>query len=140
MGGSSALQLDSPTMLAQVDQHTVQREAPPPPPDTWGGYSKKGQESTGAVAMIDLLIKDLDKEMTEAEVEEKNSQKAYEELMTDSATKRAMDLKSISSKTKEKASLEESRETSTAALKTTEKELMATKAYEMSLHAECDWL
>ncbi|CAK0907466.1 unnamed protein product [Prorocentrum cordatum] len=39
-------------------------------------------ESTGVIAMVDLLIKDdLDKEMTEAETQEKNNQEEYEKLM-----------------------------------------------------------
>merc|ERR1719454_112181 len=50
--------------------------APPPPPETFeGAYQKKGEESNGVIAMINLLVKDLDKEMTEAETEEEDSQK-----------------------------------------------------------------
>ncbi|CAK0822846.1 unnamed protein product [Prorocentrum cordatum] len=136
MGGASAVQLDGAAMLVQVSQHDV----PEPPPETWGAYAKSGQESTGVIQMIELLIKDLDKEITEAEVEEKNSQKAYEELMGDSASKRAADMKAIGEKTREKALKEESMEVSTGTLKVAEKELMATKQFEMNLHAECDWL
>merc|ERR1719198_2689453 len=39
---------------------------PPPPPEAVGAYKKKGEESGGVIAMINLLIKDLDKEMDEA--------------------------------------------------------------------------
>merc|ERR550514_1083764 len=35
--------------------------------------------------MIDTLIKELDTEMTEAEVNEKNAQEEYEEMMADSS-------------------------------------------------------
>merc|ERR1711862_951284 len=28
--------------------------APPPPPETFGAYSKKGEESTGVIAMMDM--------------------------------------------------------------------------------------
>jgi len=45
--------------------------APPPPPAAPGPYKKKGEESTGVIAMIDLLVAELDKEMTEAKAEEK---------------------------------------------------------------------
>lgn len=38
--------------------------------------SQPRQESNGVIRMIDLLIADLDKEMTEAEVTEKDSQAA----------------------------------------------------------------
>lgn len=59
--------------LVQISAHQ-HREAPPPPPETWGAYQKKSDENTGVIAMIDLLIRDLDKEMTEAEADEKHSQ------------------------------------------------------------------
>merc|ERR1712232_604148 len=48
-------------------QHGV---APPPPPETFGSYTKKTQESTGVITMIDMLAQDLDKEMQEATVRE----------------------------------------------------------------------
>ena len=44
--------------------------------------------------MIDTLIKELDTEMTEAETNEKLNQEDYEEMMADSAAKRAADSKS----------------------------------------------
>merc|ERR550537_1429385 len=86
--------------------------------------------------MIDMLIKDLDTEMTEAEVNEKNAQEDYEQLMSDSAAKRAQDAKSIEEKEGAKADLTEDTETQAA----TGKELMATVEYIGSLHGECDWL
>merc|ERR1719453_1660240 len=56
------------TVLSQVSQHGVAK--PAPPPEAPGAYKKKGEESNGVIAMIDLLVKDLDKEMTVAETEE----------------------------------------------------------------------
>merc|ERR1719436_462095 len=63
------------TVLAQVQAH-IQRgdAAPAPPPATWGAYQKKSEGTNGVVAMVNLLIKDLDKEMTEAETSEKDAQ------------------------------------------------------------------
>merc|ERR1719412_2699363 len=52
-------------VFAQVSNQDQGSVAPPPPPATWGAYSKKSEESNGVIGMIDLLIKDLDKEMTE---------------------------------------------------------------------------
>merc|ERR1719265_2982912 len=75
------------TVLADVSAHQQNKVAPPPPPDTWGAYAKKSEESTGVITMIDLLVKDLDKDMTEAETEEKLAQEDYEEMMKDSADK-----------------------------------------------------
>merc|ERR1719316_2455011 len=70
----------------------------PPPPETYGAYQKKGEMSSGVMAMMDMLTADLDKEIQEMEVEEKNAQEEYEEFMATSAEKRAADSKSITEK------------------------------------------
>merc|ERR1719352_700672 len=49
--------------------------APPPPPEAVPAYKKKGEESTGVIAMIDLLIADLDKEIQEIETNEAEAQR-----------------------------------------------------------------
>merc|ERR1740138_1581701 len=90
--------------------------------------------------MIDLLVKDLDKEMQTAEVDEKNAQKEYEQTMADSAEKRAQDSKLITEKTSMKAELEQELESSKEGKLSTTKELMATLEYISGLHKECDWL
>merc|ERR1719198_2240726 len=56
--------------------------------------------------MMDALIKDLDKEMTEAELTEKDAQGDYEAMMKDSAEKRAEDSKSMTDKQGALADLE----------------------------------
>merc|ERR1712083_607501 len=61
------------------------KAAPPPAPEAFGAYAKKSGENTGVLAMMDLLIKDLDKEMTESAAEEKDAQGAYETMMKNSA-------------------------------------------------------
>jgi len=128
--------------LVQVSAHNQLSDdtAPAPPPATWGAYSNKSEENNGVVAMIDLLIKDLEKEMTEAEVEEKNSQTDYEALMLDSAEKRAQDSKSLAEKESTKADLDSQIQEHGAAMKAAGSELMATDKYISNLHAECDWL
>merc|ERR1719356_615809 len=90
--------------------------------------------------MIDLLVKDLDTELQEAEANEKNAQSDYEELMAESSVKRADDSKSISDKTSSKAAEEEALENEEDTKAATGKELMATLEYIHSLHGECDWL
>ena len=69
----------------------AQKADPGPPPESIQAYSKKGEESNGIIAMIDMLIKDLEKEMTQSELEEKDGQEDYEHFMRDAATKRAVD-------------------------------------------------
>merc|ERR1719401_2352260 len=90
--------------------------------------------------MMDLLIADLDKEMTEAETEEKDAQADYETTMRDSAEKRTKDSKLLGEKESTKADLEADLETHTEDKASTAKELMATMKYIQSLHNECDWL
>eukprot|EP00420_Gonyaulax_spinifera_P036840 CAMPEP_0197885846 /NCGR_PEP_ID=MMETSP1439-20131203/15163_1 /TAXON_ID=66791 /ORGANISM="Gonyaulax spinifera, Strain CCMP409" /LENGTH=726 /DNA_ID=CAMNT_0043505599 /DNA_START=58 /DNA_END=2238 /DNA_ORIENTATION=+ len=128
------------TVLAQVRSHTSRKDAPAPPPETWDSYGKKSQESTGVIAMIDLLIKDLDKELTEAETAEKDAQADYEEMTKDSAEKRKADSKSLQQKSSSKAELEGSLEEHKEHRMDAGKELMATMEYIHSLHVECDWL
>merc|ERR1719291_918592 len=129
------------TVFAQVSLHRQSGQvAPAPPPETWGAYAKKGEENTGVIAMVDLLIKDLDTEMTEAETDEKESQKDYESMMAESAKKRAEDSKSLADKEKLKADLEMDLSELKRTKLSTFKELQATMKYIASLHAECDWL
>jgi septal ring factor EnvC (AmiA/AmiB activator) len=126
-------------VMAQVNLHQ-QKDAPAPPPATAGAFKKKSEESSGVIAMVDLLIADLDKEMTEAQTTEKNSQGEYEKMMSDSASKRATDMKAIGDKASAKASSEESLEANKESKRSTTQELMAVHEYISSLHGECDWL
>merc|ERR1719225_437519 len=126
--------------FAEVGIHGSGEAPPGPPPETWDAYSKKSEESTGVVAMIDVLIADLDKEMTEAKAEEKNDQEDYETMMAESAAKRTEDSKALSGKMAAKAEAETSLSESTEVKKDTTKELWATLKYIDSLHQECDWL
>merc|ERR1719433_2468625 len=90
--------------------------------------------------MIDLLIKDLDKQMAEADTAEKDAQSDYEVLMRDSAVKRSADSTLLTEKAATKATLEGDLEAHTEALVAGKSELAATLEYIASLHAECDWL
>jgi len=122
--------------LVQVRLH----DAPPPAPEAPAPYAKKTEDGNGVISMIDSLIGDLDRELTEAETEEKLAQEEYEELMADSAQKRAADSKALTDKEALKGetqdNLVELKDEHTA----TVKELMATEEYISQLHAECDWL
>merc|ERR1719325_375116 len=93
-------------VFAEVSSHDQHEAAPPPPPETFGAYQKKSEDSMGVMAMIDLLIADLDKDMTEAETTEKDAQADYETTMRDSAEKRTKDSKLLGEKESTKADLE----------------------------------
>merc|ERR1711957_899915 len=125
----------------QISKHEqLDEAAPPPPPEAVGAYKKSGEESSGVIGMIDTLVRDVTKEMTESEAEEKDAQGDYEQLMSDSKDKRATDSKALTEKGSTKAQMETQLETSTEGRASSGKELMATEGYISSLHAECDWL
>merc|ERR1719456_282532 len=90
--------------FAQVHQHTA--AAPPPPPATWDAYQKKEGKSNGVISLMDMLIKELQDGITEAENEEKTSQTDYERLMSESQASRATMVESITSKEVSKADLD----------------------------------
>jgi len=138
--------------LSDEDRATLAAGGTLPPTPPPGGIAGTGvgaasfvqveahKESSGVIRMIDLLIADLDKEMTEAEVTEKDSQADYEQAMKDAQTKRATDSKALAESESEKADLEASLEELTASKKSATKELMATEQYISALHSDCDWL
>merc|ERR1719387_2628287 len=75
--------------------------APPPPPEAPSAFKKKGQESGGVLAMMDMIKAELEKEMQESEFTEKDAQGEYESMVKDAAAKRAADSKSIAELEKE---------------------------------------
>merc|ERR1719245_1036179 len=131
--------------LVQVSAHSHAKRnaadvAPPPPPETFGPYTKKGQESGGVVHMIDMIVTEVDKTMTEAETEEKDAQADYETLMSDAGDKRTTDSKALTDKEAAKAKGEESLQQETTNKNDLGVQLTETTQVLMNLHAECDWL
>merc|ERR1740130_2533861 len=114
--------------------------APAPAPEANLAYKKSGESSNGVMAMIDLIVADVDKEIQEMEVEEKNAQKAYEGFMSDASEKRAQDSKTITDKDSAKAETEEELQSNTDSKGSKTTEAMETAKYIGGLHQECDWL
>jgi septal ring factor EnvC (AmiA/AmiB activator) len=123
--------------FAQLHATRNDDDAAPPAP---AAYAKKSEESTGVIAMIDLLVKDLDAELTTAETSEKDSQSDYATFMKDSAEKRSQDASTLTEKELTKADLEAALEGHKESKADAGKELMGTEGYIATLHAECDWL
>jgi len=139
MGGTLA-PTAAPAGIAGTGITALSQVAPPPPPETAGAYAKKGEESNGCIAMMDMLIADLQKEITETEVNEKEAQKEYEQFMSDAAEKRALDSKSVEEKEGAKADLEARLLKDEEEKTNTMKEAMATHEYLAEVHGDCDWL
>jgi septal ring factor EnvC (AmiA/AmiB activator) len=138
--GGTLAPTEAPGGIAGTGVTVLVDVKPPPPPEAPGAYKKKGGESNGVIAMIDLLVKDLDKEMTVAKAEEKDAQEDYEQMMKDSSEKRADDSKSLENKEGTLADMQAALQKDTEAKASTTKELGATLQYIQSLHNECDWL
>jgi peptidoglycan hydrolase CwlO-like protein len=128
--------------MVAVSAHSAEAAdaAPAPPPETWGAYKKQTEEAGGILNMIQMMIADVEKEITESKTEEKNAQEEYETLIADSGEKRRMDSQSLSDKESAKADLEKSLQQMAQEEKTTKFEVMATAETLKDLHLECDWL
>jgi chromosome segregation ATPase len=114
--------------------------APPPPPEANLAYQKKGEESSGVIRLIDMIINDVEKENQVMELEEKDAQGDYEKFMKDSSDKRAEDSKSMTDKEAALAESEEGLVNDKEALKNKKTDLMNTEKTLSELHADCDWL
>jgi septal ring factor EnvC (AmiA/AmiB activator) len=126
--------------FVQISEHVQRRSGVEPPPETWDAYAKKTEESAGVIAMIDLLVKDLDTELTEAATEEKNAQEEYDKTIADAKAERVGLSKSLKDKSAAKADTMADLGELTATKKSTAAELMATEKTLGDLHADCDWL
>ncbi|CAK0804852.1 unnamed protein product [Prorocentrum cordatum] len=140
LSAQGAIERDMSGAAALVQVSARRGAAVAPPPETWDACAAKSEESSGVIAMIDLLIKDLDTEMTEAETEEKDSQADYDKTIADAKGKRTTDSKDLTSKAATKADLESDLPALKGDSASAAKELMATDKYISQLHGECDWL
>merc|ERR1719446_244279 len=114
--------------------------APPPPPETWGAYQKKDGKSNGVIGLMEMLAKELQTDITEAEHEEETSQKDYERLMSESQKSREEKVGSITTKESAKAELDTKLETTKEQKALQETELANIKTALHELHANCDFL
>jgi DNA repair exonuclease SbcCD ATPase subunit len=121
-------------------EEALDQESSGQAPATPGAYEKKGEESTGVIAMLDLIIGDVTKENTVMEQEEKDAQADYEQFTADAATKRGEDSKSVEDKSSAKADAESNLETIMEDTKRTNDATVALEQTIMALHADCDFL
>merc|ERR550537_461816 len=125
--------------FAQVHLHKS-AVAPPPAPETFGAYEKSSEKTTGVLALMDMITKELEGDMKDAEYEEKTAQKDYQDLMADSAESREKKVKGITDKETAKAELSDKK------LKATEKEkadfadVDSIHKYVGHLHTDCDFI
>jgi len=103
-------------------------------------YKPQDPEKQGVIAMINILVTDLDKEIQQLEVQEKDSQGEYEQFIKDSADKRTADGKSMAQKEKQRADLASDKVNLQSKDNAKMKEAYATTEIISELHKDCDWL
>merc|ERR1719498_1206836 len=96
--------------------------------------------SNGVIALMDMLLKELQDGIVEAENEEKTAQKDYERLMSESQESRATMVDSITSKEVAKADLDTKIEATKEKKSSEEAQLESLKQTLAQLHADCDFL
>jgi len=121
--------------FAQVHAHVVL----PPAPETFGFY-QKSEKSSGVLALMESISKDLATDMKDAGFAEKTAQKEYAALMEASQATRATDTKSIIDKEAAKATTEEKLMTAKKAHAATSEEISLINSYVGDLHVSCDFI
>jgi len=130
---------DSPYGLLQISMH-AKRADPGPAPETFKGEYKKSGESTGVIAMMDQMVKDVEMDIKEGKMDEASAQKDYEEAMKDAATKRSDDSKLIVEKQGAKADEATNLQSVRAERATKADQLSITQGKMDDLHIDCDYL
>jgi chromosome segregation ATPase len=125
--------------LALISQVSAANPAQKPP-EADLSYQKKGQESHGVIAMIDLLRADLTKETIQLEEQDKDAQEDYEMFLKDASEKRLLDSKAVADLESAKAEVEATLHEDGEALRSEKSDLVATVSELQGLHGECDWL
>merc|ERR1719316_1328306 len=126
--------------FAQVRTHEDSDVAPPPPPETFGSYEKKGEKSAGVLGLMDMMMKDLEADMKDSEYEEKTAQEDYQKLMGKSQAARAANTKSITNKEAAKATMEGKLQGLKESAAATAKDLDLIATTLSDLHVSCDFI
>merc|ERR1719197_1664215 len=125
--------------LVQIRAHS--RVALPQAPETFSGIQQpKTEKSTGVVALMEMMQKDLQADMKDAEADEQAAQKDYENLMTESAASRAQSAKSITDKEASKAQLETKLQETKEAKALSVESLEDIQLTVNHLHTSCDFI
>jgi len=129
-----------PSLLEIALKSSARRVAPPQAPETFSGDVKKNSGSTGVVAMMDTIIKDLEMATQEAMLDENTSQKNYNKLMADSQQERAQNSKSATNREVAKAVLGTKLVSMRQSHADANEDLNNAQSYIDTLHGSCDFL
>merc|ERR1740138_498005 len=138
--GGTLAPTEAPGGIGGTGITVLTQEAPAPPPEVDLTYNKNSGGNNAITEMMNMLMGDLEKTITEMKTNEKDAQEDYESFIADSADKRAEDSKAITDKEGSLAELEGELLSNQEALKAKKYELMDVEKYIMELHKECDWI
>jgi len=110
------------------------------PPQAPGAFYQKSEKSAGVIGLMDMMIKEIETDMKDAEYEEKTSQSDYAKLMSESEDSRAAASKGIVTKTASKAEVEAKLEMTKEALTAVSTDLDLIASTLGDLHMQCDFL
>jgi hypothetical protein len=140
MAAGGEVDLTVPAAFVQIKMHVQESQPAEFEGEVGGEYKPKGKKSGGVMALMDNLIKELEVEVMEAENEEKQSQKDYEELTADAETSKAEEIKSKTTKAKAKADQENNLEETKRGKTLKDEALAELKTYVQELHGQCDFI
>merc|ERR1719420_1681915 len=128
--------------FAQVFSHFAgHRARQPEMPETFsGGVEKKTEKSGGVMALMDMITKELEGTIRDAEYDEKTAQKDYVELMEDCQESRAQNTKSMTDKEAAKADLTDKRTAAAEKKANDYKTIGVIHNYVGELHTSCDFI
>jgi len=106
----------------------------------FSGEYKKSEKSAGVIGLMDMMIREIETDMKDAEYEEKTSAADYGKLMKESEGSRAANSKGIITKTSAKATLEGKLEQAKEAYTAVSTDLDLIAATLGDLHMQCDFL
>lgn len=130
--GLGLLQESAPA-LVQVEAHISENEPP-----SFG--SAKSVQGNRVLTMLEGLVTETEKTLAEAESNEKESQRLYEDMLVDAQAKREADVKAIASKQKAKASAETEKVKKSDSKTAEKEELKDVQQYGAELKEDCSWL
>merc|ERR1719198_223577 len=111
--------------------------APPVAPETPSGEYKKSEKSAGVIGLMDMMVREIEMDMKDAEYEEKTAQDDYGKLMAESEETRAANSKGITTKNAAKATLEGKLEAEKGVSADTSEDLSLIATTLSDLHAHC---
>merc|ERR1719240_2534153 len=101
---------------------------------------QKSEKSAGVLGLMDMMVREIETDMKDAEYEEKTSQADYAKLMQESEESRAANSKGVVTKTASKAEVEAKLNQAKDAVAATNTDLDLIAATLGDLHMQCDFL